>query len=83
MINLHALTNQDRPKVGSTLFVSIDGHGGSGKTTLAKKLSALLDCEVIHTDDFASMDNPKNWWPKFAFIEHRLRLQVVRAKQES
>ena len=33
-------------------IVAIDGRCASGKTTLAKKLSQMLDCEVVHTDDF-------------------------------
>ncbi|MCA9334485.1 (d)CMP kinase [Candidatus Saccharibacteria bacterium] len=45
-------------------IVAIDGHGGSGKSTLAVKLAKELDAEVIHTDDFASWDNPTNWWPQ-------------------
>lgn len=30
----------------------IDGHCGSGKTTLARQLAALLQAPVIHMDDF-------------------------------
>lgn len=30
----------------------IDGHCGSGKTTLARELAALLDAPVVHMDDF-------------------------------
>ena len=44
-------------------LIAIDGHGGSGKSTLADKLSKKLNAEIIHTDDFASFDNPTNWWP--------------------
>jgi uridine kinase len=51
------------PKAGNTRFVAIDGHGGSGKSTLAKLLSEQLKAEIIQTDDFASWDNPENWWP--------------------
>jgi uridine kinase len=43
--------------------VAIDGHGGSGKSTLAALLAAELGAEVVHTDDFASWDNPVDWWP--------------------
>ena len=43
--------------------VAVDGHGGSGKSTLAAKLAKELNAEIIHTDDFAGWDNPKNWWP--------------------
>jgi uridine kinase len=52
------------PKVGDIVFVAVEGHGGSGKSTLAKLLSEQLNAEVIHTDDFAGWDNPKNWWPQ-------------------
>lgn len=44
------------------LFIAIDGHGGSGKSTIANYLSEKLNIEVIHNDDFASWDNPKDWW---------------------
>ena len=64
MIDIRTLVEQDRPKTGHVLFLSIDGHGGSGKSTLAKMLAAYFNSEVIHTDDFASMDCPRNWWPK-------------------
>lgn len=50
-------------KVGKTLFIAVDGHGGSGKSTFAKWLAKKLEAELIHTDDFAGWDNPLNWWP--------------------
>lgn len=34
------------------LIIAIDGRCASGKTTLANELCELLDCNVIHTDDF-------------------------------
>ena len=34
------------------LLITLDGPCASGKTTLAKALSVVLDCPVIHTDDF-------------------------------
>ena len=37
----------DRPRL-----ITIDGRCGSGKTTLAEKLRAVLQCPVFHTDDF-------------------------------
>ncbi|MBP7875732.1 (d)CMP kinase [Candidatus Woesebacteria bacterium] len=48
--------------MSNTLFIGIDGYGGSGKSSLAKYLSQKLDAEIIHTDDFASWDNPLEWW---------------------
>jgi uridine kinase len=44
-------------------IVAIDGHGGSGKSTLAELLARELPAEVVHTDDFASWDEPVDWWP--------------------
>ena len=32
--------------------VAIDGHGASGKSTIAEQLGALSGASVIHTDDF-------------------------------
>ncbi|HYH36451.1 MAG TPA: hypothetical protein VD706_03055 [Candidatus Saccharimonadales bacterium] len=43
-------------------IVAIDGHGGAGKTVFAERLAQLLDAEVLHTDDFATWDNPLDWW---------------------
>lgn len=51
------------PSVGSTLFIAVDGHGGSGKSTFAKLLADKLNAQVVQTDYFASWDNPLNWWP--------------------
>ena len=34
------------------IIVAIDGPCASGKTTLAQKLSDILDANVFHTDDF-------------------------------
>lgn len=50
-------------KAMPVLLVAIDGHGGSGKSTLAEALASRLGAEIIHTDDFASWDNPVDWWP--------------------
>lgn len=49
----------------STRVVAIDGHGGSGKSSLAAVLSeAMTHAPIVHTDDFASWDNPIEWWPR-------------------
>jgi uridine kinase len=48
-----------------TKFVAIDGFGGAGKTTLAVSLSAKLGgVPITHTDDFASWEEPLEWWPR-------------------
>ncbi|MEZ0327459.1 MAG: uridine kinase [Fimbriimonas sp.] len=53
------------PSAGNTVVVAIDGCGGAGKSTLAAKLaSAFADSAIVHTDDFASWDNPVDWWPR-------------------
>jgi uridine kinase len=50
---------------GPTRLVAIDGPGGAGKSTFATRLAeAAVGAPVIHTDDFASADNPIDWWPR-------------------
>jgi uridine kinase len=47
-----------------TRIVAIDGLGGAGKSTLAAWLAQELRATgIVHTDDFASWDNPVDWWP--------------------
>jgi uridine kinase len=48
----------------STKIVAVDGPGGAGKTSFAERLARELDAAVVHTDDFASWDNPLDWWPR-------------------
>ena len=46
-------------------IIAIDGAGGTGKSTLAEQLAAVLaNTQIIHTDDFATWGNPLNWWPR-------------------
>jgi len=48
-----------------TRIVAIDGLGGSGKSSFAVHLSrALGGVPIVHTDDFATWDNPIDWWPQ-------------------
>lgn len=63
MFDLESTLGSRPPRAGSTKVVGIDGHGGSGKSTLASHLSERLHAGIAHTDDFASWDNPKDWWP--------------------
>jgi uridine kinase len=55
-----------RPPDGmDTKIVAIDGLGGSGKSSFALHLSrALGGVAIVHTDDFATWDNPIEWWPE-------------------
>lgn len=53
----------ERP--GPVRLVAIDGPGGSGKSTFADRLSAAAaNAPIVSTDDFASWDNPIDWWPR-------------------
>jgi ADP-ribose pyrophosphatase YjhB (NUDIX family)/uridine kinase len=53
-----------RPPAGMrTRIVAVDGPGGAGKTTLSEWLAGELGAAIVHTDDFASWENPTNWWP--------------------
>ena len=63
MFDLASILESRPPRAGSTKVIGIDGHGGSGKSTLAEHLAGSIGAETVHTDDFASWDNPKNWWP--------------------
>lgn len=59
------VSHVQKPESMRTRVIAIDGCGGAGKSTLAANLSTELNqCPVIHTDDFASWDNPLNWYPR-------------------
>lgn len=62
-INLLEVLSSRQPKVGKTLFIAVDGHGGAGKSTLAVRVASRLGAQIIRQDDFASWDNPFDWWP--------------------
>lgn len=62
-IDIRKLLSSKQPKLGNILFIAVDGHGGSGKSTFATWLSEKLPAQLIRQDDFASWDNPINWWP--------------------
>jgi uridine kinase len=61
---IEAVSTAIAPPSVATRLIGIDGHGGSGKSTLAARLQRELDLQVVHTDHFASWDNPLNWWPR-------------------
>jgi uridine kinase len=49
----------------TTRIVAIDGYGGAGKSTLARRVAAALDgAPIVPTDDFAGWDNQFDWWPR-------------------
>ena len=52
--DFHALATWVRaapPLLGSVRLVVVDGPAGSGKTTFAGRLAAVLDAPVVHMDD--------------------------------
>ncbi|MEV1046602.1 hypothetical protein [Streptomyces sp. NPDC049916] len=59
------------PSCGPVRLVAVDGHAGSGKSTFAARLAALLDgAPVLHLDDLATHEEPFGW-------TGRLREQVL------
>lgn len=59
------LVHASPPLAGThTRIVAIDGLGGAGKSTLAKLVASKVAAQVVHTDDFASWDDPLGWWPR-------------------
>jgi len=54
-----------RPTPTACRIAAIDGPGGAGKSTLARRLArAAGNASIVHTDDFASWDEPIEWWPR-------------------
>ncbi len=63
MFDLESIVKSRLPHAESTKVIGIDGHRGSGKTTLTDHLGGRLGAGIVHTDDFASWENAKDWWP--------------------
>lgn len=59
---------------GPSRIVAVDGPGGAGKTTFAKRLSVSTSAETItlHTDEFATPDLPTAWWPRLRTVVESL-----------
>ena len=54
-----------RPSGVQVVIVAVDGCGGAGKSTFAALLAgALGGAPVVSTDEFASWDNPLDWYPR-------------------
>ena len=49
---LDLLRSLNRIRKDGVKVIAVDGRAASGKTTLAERLSALLNAEMIHMDDF-------------------------------
>jgi len=50
------------PSCGPVRLVAVDGHAGSGKTTLTARLAERLGgAPVVHTDDLATHEEPFAW----------------------
>jgi uridine kinase len=50
------------PSCGPVRLVAVDGHAGAGKSTFAARLAAEVGgAPVVHTDDFATHDEPFGW----------------------
>src|SRR5438270_78269 len=77
---------RDAPAGMTTKVVAVDGAGGAGKSTFAEHLPSFLgDTAIVHTDDFASWENPIDWWPRLLELvleplarnEERLRFEAL------
>lgn len=65
IVELAELVEDVLKRPGPFRLVTIDGPGGSGKSTFADRLSAASNgAPIVHADDFASADNPIDWWPR-------------------
>jgi len=60
---IDAVRSAEPPTGVKTRIVAVDGPGGAGKSSLADRLAQELDAQIVHTDDFASWENPVDWWP--------------------
>jgi hypothetical protein len=65
VLDFAELVGEILARPGPVRLVAVDGPGGAGKSTFAARLARWAgDAPVIHTDDFASWEEPLNWWPR-------------------
>src|SRR5271169_4355907 len=63
-----------RERQSKTLLVAIDGHGGAGKSTLARKIGrGVEDVTIVSLDDFSSPS-------VLGWDQDRFRSQVLRPR---
>jgi uridine kinase len=67
MVDIEAVAAEilARPNPNGVRLVGVDGHGGTGKTTLARELAGRLSASSIEIDDFLSWVDLTGWWPRF------------------
>jgi uridine kinase len=64
--DLAAMIRLSPPRCGQVRVVAVDGSGGAGKSVFARRLALSLGgVPVVHTDDFASWEDPHDWWDRF------------------
>jgi uridine kinase len=69
-----------RPGLPEVFVLAIDGHGGSGKTTIATEVARLTGAALVHTDDFfaESVPAPGIQRPMASYYDwRRLREQAL------
>ncbi|WP_438388066.1 hypothetical protein [Actinopolyspora saharensis] len=57
------------PGLGAVRLITVDGPSGAGKSTfadlvLARARAAGVDARLVRTDDFATWEQPVQWWPR-------------------
>jgi uridine kinase len=77
---LKFVRSRSRRTVLPTRIIAIDGCSGAGKSTLADELARALPAHIVHTDDFASWENPLDWSGRFVrqVLEPAARGDVIR-----
>ncbi|NYH80430.1 hypothetical protein FHR84_003787 [Actinopolyspora biskrensis] len=58
------------PALGPVRLITVDGPSGAGKSTFAdlvfaRTRAAGVEARLVRTDDFATWEQPVQWWPRF------------------